>query len=76
MSQKIMYINAEDTTDLISDVTKNILLDISELYLYYIQLLYSIDDDDMLAVFIKNRVMNKAIEITTSYNSSMVPEQE
>ena len=75
MSQKIIYITPDDTTAMINDVTKNILIDISDLYIYYVGLLYSVDDQESLARFVKNKVMNSCINAVTSYNSTMVPEQ-
>ena len=75
ISQKVMYINSDDTETLIRDVTKNIVIDLSELYIYYIKLIYPITDDTSLITFIKNRVTNSSIEIVTSYNSSMIPEE-
>lgn len=75
MSQKIIYITTDDTTAMINDVTKNILIDISDLYIYYVGLLYSVDDQESLARFVKNKVTNSCINAVTSYNSTMVPEQ-
>jgi hypothetical protein len=60
---------------MINDVTKNIIIDISELYTYYISLIYNIDGDESLISIIKNKVTNSAVEIVTNYNSAMITEE-
>lgn len=75
IAQKVIYINQDDLTTMINDVTKNIIIDISELYTYYISLIYNIDGDESLISIIKNKVTNSAVEIVTNYNSAMIPEE-
>ena len=69
IANKIEYINKEDMEAMIKNVTKNILLDISELYVYYIGLITAIDSQVDLTSWVKNKVTNKCIEFVASYNS-------
>lgn len=71
MSQRKNYIREEDMEVMIKDVTKLIYLEISELYTFYIMLLYSISDSDELLQCINSLVKEKAIDIVANYNSSM-----
>ena len=73
IANKIIYIKQEDTNAMIKDVTTNIAIDISDLYLYYISLVYSYDTDEELITFIKSKVTNAAIEYVTNYNATNIP---
>lgn len=71
ISQRKNYIRDEDMETMIKDVTKLIYLEISELYIFYIKLIYSINDDDSLLKYINTLVKESAIELVSNYNSSM-----
>ena len=73
IANKIIYIKQEDTNAMIKDITTNIALDISDLYLYYISLVYSYDTDEELITFIKSKVTNATIEYVTNYNATNIP---
>lgn len=72
-ANKVIYINQEDTNTLIKDVTTNIALDISDIYLYYISLLQAYDNDEELLMFIRTRVTNIAISEITALNAANLP---
>ena len=69
VASKAVYIKDKEVTDMINNVTKNIVIDMSELYLFYAHLLYSINNTDDLVSFIKNKVSNSVIEFVANYNS-------
>lgn len=71
ISQRKNYIRDEDMEIMIKDVTKLIYLEISELYVFYIKLIYSINDDDSLLKYINMMVKELSIELVSNYNSSM-----
>lgn len=71
MSQRKNYIREEDMELMIKDVTKLVYLEISELYTFYIMLLYSISDSDELLQRVNTLVKEKSIDIVANYNSSM-----
>ena len=66
-----MYIKSEEAEKMVNDITKLICIQISELYVFYITMLYSISDDEDLVQYIHNKVENTCIEAITNYNSSM-----
>ena len=71
LSKKEMYIKSEEAEKMVNDITKLICIQISELYVFYITMLYSINDDEDLVQYIHNKVENTCIEAITNYNSSM-----
>jgi hypothetical protein len=71
ISKKINYIKADDIELMVKDITKMIYLEISELYVYYISLVYSLDDDDSLLKYIHKRVQNICIATVSNYNKTM-----
>lgn len=71
ISRKINYIREEDVETMIKDITKLIYIEISELYIFYIKMLYSINNDDDLLKYINLKVKEISIELITNYNSSM-----
>ena len=71
ISRKINYIREEDVEIMIKDITKLIYIEISELYIFYIKMLYSINNDDDLLKYINLKVKEISIELITNYNSSM-----
>lgn len=68
--RKITYIKEEDCEILVKDITKLIMLEISELYIFYIKMIYNISTDEDLLKFINLRVKLIAVEEVSTYNSS------
>ena len=71
ISNKKLYINEESTDTMIKDVTKNVMRDMSELYVFYFKLLYSIDDTEDLIRYVHDKVMIQTIDSVSSYNKSI-----
>ena len=71
MSRKIIYINDEECEKMVKSVTENILIELSELYLFYLRTLTDIPDDDALIRVVNTKVKNKCIEQVLDYNSSL-----
>ena len=71
MSKKIIYINDEECEKMVKNVTENILIELSELYLFYLRTLTDIPDDDALIRVVNTKVKNKCIEQVLDYNSAL-----
>lgn len=72
IANKSMYIKTDEINEMIKDVTKLIYIEISELYVFYIKMTRSIDNDDDLLEYIHNRVQNICIETVSNFNSTMI----
>lgn len=70
ISNKTSYIGSEETETMILDLTKFITIDISELYIFYASMITSINNEEDLVRFIKNKVQNKTIEAVSNFNKS------
>lgn len=64
------YIKESECDILVKDLTKVIYIEISELYLFYIRMIYKINTDEDLLKFINIKVKNIAIDYIASFNSS------
>ena len=71
VSNKIMYINKEETELMVKNITKNIALNISELYIFYIKTIHAINSDDDLIRFINDKVKNICVEEIMQFNSTI-----
>lgn len=69
ISKKAIYIKSTEVDQMIKDLTKRIALDISELYVFYLTLEYSLTEDDSLVEVIFERLQELAIPKITEYNS-------
>lgn len=68
---KITYIKKEEIDKMIKNVTKNIMLDISELYIFYIKMIHSIENDEELLKFIHGKVMDISVESVSNFNKQL-----
>ena len=64
----IDYIRKEEIDMMVKKITREVILDISELYLFYVKILVSIKDDDDLIRFINRKVSDKVLEFVTEFN--------
>lgn len=71
ISNKKLYIDEESTDTMIKDVTKNVMRDISELYVFYFKLLYSIENTEDLIRYVHDKVMIQTVDSVSSYNKSI-----
>ena len=72
VSKKITYIKDNEVETMISDLTKFIAVDISELYIFYIKMSTSITDQDSLLLYIKNKVRAEVVDVVSSYNKANI----
>lgn len=70
IANKVIYIKQDDIEKMVSDTTKLIMIEISELYIYYIKLLRSIDNNEDLIQYIYSRVSTITIDTVANYNSA------
>ena len=70
IANKVIYIKQDDIEKMVSDTTKLIMIEISELYIYYIKLLRSIDKNEDLIQYIYSRVSTITIDTVANYNSA------
>ena len=70
MVRKITYIKEEACETMVRDITKVIAFEISELYIFYIKMVYNISTDEDLLKFINSKVKIVAVEQVSAYNSS------
>jgi hypothetical protein len=72
MSKKITYIKDAEVEQMVTDLTKLIALDISELYIFYIKLNTSVSTQDDLLVYIKSKVQADVVDAVSSYNKASI----
>lgn len=70
IANKVIYIKQDDIEKMVSDTTKLIMIEISELYIYYIKLLRSIENNEDLVQYIYSRVSTITIDTVANYNSA------
>lgn len=68
IANNAIYIREQEQAEMIKSITKNIALDISELYIHYISLISSIDNDEDLIKFINQKVKYSVINFAANYN--------
>lgn len=64
----IDFIRKDEIDMMVKKITREVILDISELYLFYVKILVSIKDDDDLIRFINRKVSDKVLEFVTEFN--------
>ena len=70
VSKKISYIGADDLETMIKDLTKSIVIDISELYVFYISMTASISNQEDLVRYIRDKIKVISIDMVSNYNRS------
>lgn len=75
IKNKISYVNAEQKRAMVRDLTKSTILDISELYIYYIKLLHNLNTDDDLTSFIYVTISKYTEENVAALNSIPSPDR-
>ena len=68
LANNVIYIRSEDEEEMIRNVTKTTVIELSELYIHYISLLYAIQDTEQLTQVVYKIVKNKCIRIVSDYN--------
>lgn len=75
IKNKVSYVNAEQKRAMVRDLTKSTILDISELYIYYIKLLHNLNTDDDLTSFIYVMISKYTEENVAALNSIPSPDR-
>lgn len=75
IKNKVSYVNAEQKRVMVRDLTKSTILDISELYIYYIKLLHNLNTDDDLTSFIYVMISKYTEENVAALNSIPSPDR-
>ena len=75
IKNKISYVNTEQKRAMVRDLTKSTILDISELYIYYIKLLHNLNTDDDLTSFIYVMISKYTEENVAALNSIPSPDR-
>ena len=68
ISAKKDYIKSEEIEKMVSDLTKVIAIDISELYVFYIKTIQNINTDEDMISFIHSQVKKITIDYVSNYN--------
>lgn len=66
--KKIEFIKKPDIELMIKMLDRNIMLHIPEIYIYYIKLLWNVQDEHDLLVYIDMKVKEHVLDFVTSYN--------
>ena len=68
VAQKVVYIKKEDAELAVKEITKRIIMNMSETYIFYMKILYFIDDEDGLLEKITDMVSEQMISYMVEYN--------
>lgn len=68
IGKNITYISTDNVDKMIRDLDREIILELSELYLFYIKLLVNINNQDDLLKFIDKKIKEKSLEVVTNFN--------
>ena len=71
ISVKKEYIKDDEIDPMIKDISKNIMRDMSELYVFYIKLLTNVTNTTELVYYVHNKVMELTIDSVSNYNKSV-----
>lgn len=71
ISKKVVYINQDAIDEMVRDLTKLIVIDISELYIFYIQMTRNISNDEELITAIHDIIMSISVEKVSSFNGTL-----
>lgn len=69
VAPKAIHIKQKDLETMIKDVTRDIVINISDLYIYYIGLVQEINNQEDLIKFVNSRVTDTCINVVSNYNS-------
>ena len=66
--KKIDYIKQDLTNEMVNKITLDVVINLSDVYLYYIKILTPINNDKDLIKFIRNKVKFQVLDYVTEYN--------
>ena len=70
ITKQIPFIREQEVNEMIRYLDKQILLEISELYIFYIRCIVNINDEDDLLAFIDRKVKEQVLEFVTNFNGN------
>lgn len=65
---KIEFIKSEDIEKMIKELDKKMLLELPELYIFYIRMLCNISTDNDLIVFLHKKISERVLKFTSEFN--------
>jgi hypothetical protein len=67
-TRESVYMNNKDIDDMIKNVSASVYINLSDMYITFIKMIYSIQTDDDLVVYINNAVKIAAVPIIKDNN--------
>ena len=62
------YMNSQDIDTMVKNVSANIYLNLSDMYITFIKLVYNVNNADDIIIFINDAVKMRAIDVVTENN--------
>lgn len=70
VSKQIPFIRDQQVNEMIRYLDKQIMLEISELYIFYIKCITNIEDENDLLIFVDKKVKDQVLEFVTNFNGN------
>lgn len=70
ISKQIPFIRDQQVNEMIRYLDKQIMLEISELYIFYIKCITNIEDENDLLIFVDRKVKDQVLEFVTNFNGN------
>lgn len=70
VSKQIPFIRDQQVNEMIRYLDKQIMLEISELYIFYIKCITNIEDENDLLIFVDRKVKDQVLEFVTNFNGN------
>lgn len=67
-TRESQYMNSQDIDTMVKNVSANIYLNLSDMYITFIKLVYNVNNTDDLIIFINDAVKMRAIDVVTENN--------
>lgn len=68
-TREAQYMNSKDVDKMIKTVTSDLYLSLSELYVFYIKLIYNIENDEDVLTYLNKLVKRRSIDIVAENNA-------
>lgn len=68
LANQIIFIKNDQVEEMVKSIIKEVVLDLSPLYLEYCKLLYNVNDEDDLIKVIHKITVDVVLEVVTNYN--------
>lgn len=66
----IQFIKKDEIDEMIKNITKIAMLDMSDMYLFYVKLLINIEDENNVLSFIYDKVSDLVLDVVTEFNKA------